>query len=203
LVIGENKVGNRHHHLPPALKHAAYSATNILPGENAAEFAKLERDLIAEFGADGALENQILADMSRYVWRKRNLATFRIAQLAQARWEEIEYEKVPHDKIEYMGIPMLGGEKVIERVDPVVRDAALRAAKVQAHKELGEAYGLIEIGDTATIDHLMKELEIQDRLDAKIERCIKQLLLVRGLKSVSSRSSTAASQPPAKRLTAA
>jgi hypothetical protein len=195
-------VGNRHHQLPPALKHAAYSAINILPGENAAEFAKLQRDLIAEFGGDGPLENEILADMSRYIWRKRNLATFQIAELARTHWEEIEYEKVPRDKIEYMGIPIIGGEKILERVDPVVRDAALRAAKVQARKELGEAYELIEIGDTATVDHLMKELEIRDRLDAKIERCIKQLLLVRGLKSISSKSSTTSSQPPVKKLTA-
>jgi hypothetical protein len=196
-------MGNRHHQLPPALKHAGYSATSILPGENAAEFAKLQRDLIAEFCGDGPLENDILADMSRWVWRKRNLATFRIAELARARWEEIEYEKVPHDKTEYLGMPVLGGEKIIEKADPVVRDAALRAAKVQAHKELGEAYELIEIGDAATVDYLIKELEIRNRLDAKIERCIKQLLLVRGLKSISPKSSTAPSQPPVKRLTAA
>ena len=34
---------------PPALKHGAYSATAILPGESQAEFEKLHRDTIAEW----------------------------------------------------------------------------------------------------------------------------------------------------------
>jgi hypothetical protein len=195
-------MSSRSNQVHPALKHAGYSATSILPGENAAEFEKLHRDLIAEFGPSGVLENDIIATMARYVWRKKNLATFRVAELAHAHWNQIRRERVPEDKIEYPDFPILGA-RVMERVDPAVRDAALRAAKVYAQKELGEVYGLIEIGDTATVDHLMKELEVQDRLDAKIERCIKQLLLVRGLKSVSSTPSTAPSQPPVKRLTAA
>jgi hypothetical protein len=196
-------MGSRHNQVHPALKHAGYSATNVLPGESAAEFEKLHRNLIAEFDPSGVFESDIITTMARYVWRKKNLSTFRVAELAQAHWNQIRREKVPEDKIQYPDFTMLGGATVIERVDPAVRDAALRAAKVHAQKELGEAYGLIEIGDTATVDHLMKELEVQDRLDAKIERCIKQLLLVRGLKSVSSTSSTASSQPPVKRLTAA
>ena len=82
----------KHH---PALKHAGYAATGILPGENPAEFEKLHRDLIAELGPNGALENDIVATMARLVWRKQNLETFRIAELARARYEQIRHEKVP------------------------------------------------------------------------------------------------------------
>ena len=76
----------KHH---PALKHAGYSATGILPGENPAEFEKLHRELIAEFNPNGALENDIVATMARLVWRKRNLETFRIAERARARCAQI------------------------------------------------------------------------------------------------------------------
>jgi hypothetical protein len=51
----------------PALKHAGYAATGILPGENPAEFEKLHQDLIAEFGPSGALENDVVATMARLV----------------------------------------------------------------------------------------------------------------------------------------
>jgi hypothetical protein len=66
----------------PALKHAGYSATTLLPGEDAAAFEKLHRALIAEFSPVGALEEDIVADIARLTWRKQNLATFRVAELA-------------------------------------------------------------------------------------------------------------------------
>jgi hypothetical protein len=80
---------------PPALKHAGYSATSILPGEDAAEFEKLRQDLIAELAPSGVLEDEIVANMARLVWRKQNLATFRVADLARGRYAKIESEKVP------------------------------------------------------------------------------------------------------------
>jgi hypothetical protein len=50
------------------------------------------------------------------------------------------------------------------------------------------------VGEEATLDHLMKQLEVQDRLDAAIDRCIKRLLLVRGVKSMSIGSTSAPPQ---------
>jgi hypothetical protein len=46
----------------PALKHAGYSATTLLPGEDPAAFDKLHQDLIAEFHPDGPLENDYCCD---------------------------------------------------------------------------------------------------------------------------------------------
>ena len=68
--------------IPPALKHGAYSATAVLPGESrAAEFEKLHRGLIAELVPSGVLEDDIVMTIARLVWRKQNLATLRIAEL--------------------------------------------------------------------------------------------------------------------------
>src|SRR5215831_8821835 len=68
----------------PAVKHAGYSATTLLPGEDPAAFEKLHQALTDEFTPVGALEEEIIADMARLTWRKQNLATFRIAELAQS-----------------------------------------------------------------------------------------------------------------------
>jgi len=172
----------------PALKHAGYATTGILPGENEKEFEKQHRDLIAEFSPNGALENDIIATMARLVWRKQNTKTFRIAELARECFEQIKRETVPGYVFDY---PKLEFGAVNERVDPAEREAAIRAAEDQARKELGDAYGLVEIEEIASADHLMKDLEVQDRLDAMIDKCLKRSLFVRGLKSISGASTSA------------
>jgi hypothetical protein len=76
----------------PALKHGGYAATAILPGENRADFEKLHQSLIAELAPVGALEDDIVATIARLVWRKQNLATVRLAELAGERCQAIRSE---------------------------------------------------------------------------------------------------------------
>jgi len=54
-------------HLPPALKHGAYSTATLLPGEDKAEFDRLHQSLIAELEPVGALEEHIVANVARFV----------------------------------------------------------------------------------------------------------------------------------------
>jgi hypothetical protein len=49
----------------------------------------------------------------------------------------------------------------------------------QARKELGGDFRLVEIGDTATVEGLMRDLEIEERLDALIDKGLKRLLFLR------------------------
>ncbi len=172
--------------LHSALKHAGYSATTILPGENAAEFEKLHRDLIAELAPNGAIEDDIVATIAHLLWRKQNLATFRIAELARIRRDRIFYEILPQAEPTYSSFDF-GPTK---EIDPAEREAASRTADGQARKELGEAFELTKISHIATDDHPMRELEVQDRLDAVIDKCLKRLLMVRGIKSISNESSS-------------
>jgi hypothetical protein len=71
----------------PALKHGSYSTTTILPTESVAEFEKLHRNLISELVPNGALADDIVATITRMVWRKRNLPTFRTAEVARFKYE--------------------------------------------------------------------------------------------------------------------
>jgi hypothetical protein len=158
----------------PALKHAGYSATTLLPGEDRTAFEKLHRALIAEFTPVGVLEEDIVADLARLVWRKQNLATFRIAGLADARREQIKDETVP--RLEF---------RIPADIDADEKEEARRAADEQARQELGDIHQLIDIGEPATIEGLMNELDVKERLHGMINRCLKQLLTVRGVKSLS------------------
>jgi hypothetical protein len=173
----------------PALKHAGYSATSILPGESTAEFEKLHQELISEWAPNGALEDDIIATMARLLWRKKNLPTFRFAELAKEYMAQIR------------SVITLGMDCDLPKSDDAVEfEKSLvekwRTAESEARNELGELYGLVEMGEETTIDGLMRQLEVHERLDAMIEKCVKRLLLVRGLKSIS----PASTSVPSKRL---
>jgi hypothetical protein len=161
--------------LHSAVKHAGFSPTTLLPGEDPAAFEKLHEELTAELAPAGPLEQAIVASMARLIWRRQNLATLRIADLARKRLSAIEREN------SHCG------------PDLAQINAADESDCAQAREELGEMYAFIEIGEAATLERLMEDLGIEDRLDAMIDRCMKRLMFVRGLKSMSSMSSSAAS----------
>jgi hypothetical protein len=174
----------------PALKHGGYAATIVLPGENAAEFQRLHGELIAELAPNGALEEDIVATMAGLVWRKRHLGTLRIAQLARSRFEEISSDK-------FHELPPSVVIKTMGHIDPAIKEKTIRAVEEQAQTELGDAYVLAEIGTTASFRQLVNELEVQEQLDAMIDKCLKRLLFLRGVKSLAPASSPARIAAPA------
>ena len=105
--------------------------------------------------------------MARLVWRKQNLLTYRMAEEAKNCLSALQSEFSPQ----------------------VARMGQQRAGE-QARKELGQTWELVELRDVVTVDYLLNEIAVVDRLDGAIDRCLKRLLLVRGLKSISASSST-------------
>ena len=191
----------------PALKHGGYAATHILPGESVAAFDKLHRDLTADFTAEGALEADIVEDLAARLWRKQNLATFRTVEVARRRYDEIKDRHanpfaglvfVPEAEIRKMREAHEQRE-LRKKAELAERENAIRAADEIARNELGEdTYELAKIADTLTLACLMKDLAVEERLDAMIDKCIKRLLMAKGIKSISASSSSA----PPKRLAA-
>ena len=148
-----------------ALKHGAFSATAILPGEDPDAFKELHQNILAELALVGALEDEIGWTIARLVWRKKNLATLRKAEFA------LEHESRIQAQIRLDEVPEM-------------REAAMQAADDQARKDLGANYELVEIGEVATVDRLLQDLAVVERLDAMIDKCLKRLLFLRGLKSL-------------------
>jgi hypothetical protein len=159
-------------HLPVVIKHGAFSAMTLMPGEDAAAYEELHAQLVAELRPSGVLEEEIVSSVARLVWRRRNLATLRAAKLAQDRLWELKFEK----------LNAVSGQA--ERAEDVELDQARESAQAQAREELGDIYQLIEAENAATIDGLMQELTTQERLDAMIDKCMKRLLFLRGFKSM-------------------
>jgi hypothetical protein len=80
------------------------------------------------------------------------------------------------------------------RIVEVVK-AEIEKAEDLARRELGYTTEYVEIDVAATLESFTKELAIEEQLNAMLDKCLKQLLFVRGLKSISS---TSSSVPPAR-----
>jgi hypothetical protein len=187
----------------PALKHGGYSATALLPGEDPAAFEKLHTDLVAELVPNGPLEGDAVATIARLLWRKQNIATFRAVAAARDKWSEALNAEVRIREWDRMrNTPYEPDYETDGRETTTLADVASKylaeAQRIQdnTRKELGEAYEFVEIGDIATLDQLMKDLAVEERLDSMIDKYLKRLLFLKGLKSLSPSSQTA---PPVRR----
>jgi hypothetical protein len=76
--------------------------------------------------------------------------------------------------------------KVIAHPKHREHTAQQQAEEEKIRREMGDAaFELARLSQVATTGYLMHELSIIDRIDAMIDRCLKRLLLVRGVKSIS------------------
>jgi hypothetical protein len=157
-----------------ALKHGAYSTIGLLPGESPA-VKKHEKAVVDDLGPNGALELDIVLTIARLLWRKQNIATFRLAELVKLRCDQIHDEE-----LESRGIV---SRHFQTSEDQAARDEASRAAEKQARSELGDCYKFTE-DDIGTVERLMLDLEVEERIDAVIDKCLRRLLMVRGVKSM-------------------
>jgi len=122
-----------------ALKHGAFSATAILPGEDPIAFKELHQKLIAELAPVEALEDHFVWTIARLVGRKEHLATFRIEEMSR----ESKRKNLSSKCSKWKSIP---------------------------RKDLGASYELVEIGEIATVDRLLQDLAVEERVDAMITR---------------------------------
>jgi hypothetical protein len=182
-------VGLRDKKLYPALKHGAYYAAGLLPGEDRVAFEKLHRDLTSELYPDGPPEKDTVFDIARCTWRKQNLETFRIAEAARKRNSAIRSKMIP-DTTPLIDFPRLGVDPDWTPPDPAEVKAAAEAAETQVRKELGENYKFVEMGDLATVTQMHAEFEAEERLNAIIDKLLKRLWMLKASKSLLSTTSS-------------
>ena len=171
----------------PAFKHGRYSSLSVLPGENRAAFEKMLEDLIAEYEPSGPFEQHVVHDLARLIWRKDNLSTFQAAKIARAPYVFKE------DLHEYYTT-----SRGLEELVAAGCAATVRSEESPARKELGQLYDLVVAGEIATVPFLQRELQLMERLDEMIDKCLKQLLQAKALKSISVSASAPPQRLPAK-----
>jgi hypothetical protein len=163
------------HAIHPAIRHGVYSALTVLPGEDRAAFQKLSQQLIDEYAPNGVSEFELVRNLARLFWRQKNLATYRLAYLTRRHLDDVVEDRLRQ---------LSGRSPLPKDVEARVRREARarEESEQEVREELGTQGDLFEF----THDHetLMRDLALHEKLDAMIARNIKQLLLVKWLKTV-------------------
>ena len=139
--------------------------------------------------------------IARYVWRKQNLKTYRKAEAAK-KWHdqlltiEIRRRTPPPEIVTRLRRNTADPERTPYLVSKT--DAAeVKALYKEVTKQMGEQnLELAFIADQVTTANLHTELELNDRLDCMIDRALKRLLMVRGIKSLAVSSEALPSRTP-------
>lgn len=180
-------MAKRTRQIPPAFKHGIYSKTAVLPEDDAAGFEKLRNALIVEWEPQGAVEKDIVNTLARLCHRKNNLAPYLVAKM---RVSQIEAKNSAFDlclAVEASFRPEELVPQSMRQQTPLV--LARSDWKPNDKKPASSAPG-ITIESLARFEYFETELAFIDRIDGMIQRCLKNLLLVRGVKSVSSPSNS-------------
>lgn len=176
----------KHKAAPPALKHGGYAGSTILPGEDELAFSKLYQDLIQELTPSGPLEEEIVMTITRLVWRKQNLKIYDSIQRAEKLFNLRLSEHLAKRKLPPIIVSLLPRDSDYGELLRSVDEETL-AGNLATIKEIREhmgADGQLTLLADVTIPNLLSELAVVDRLDGMIDRCIKRLLMVRGVKSL-------------------
>jgi hypothetical protein len=164
--------------VPNALKHGAFSEVLILPGEVLEEFEALKDALFKEHKPDGISEERALMAIAKALWQERRLALYQHVQhVVHVRAGVAQKGPGPHSVNE-----------AIERfrcklrnetyVPPPPEELPPKSAEESLNEELRELSKLL------TLDQLEKELEVESRLQAKIDRLFKRFFQLKAMKQM-------------------
>ena len=171
------------------LKHGAY-AMGLLQGEDPAAFEKLHKELVGDYSPIGVLEEKVVWTMTRVLWRKRHMDTFGAAQRAWERYDRIESRQRCEMGRGLMREGLVGSYTISDELPPEAQNELRENVEKEAREELGHDYKFIEAGREATLDSIMERFAVEARLDATLDACVKRLLHLRGLKSLTSSASS-------------
>ena len=160
--------------VPNAIKHGAYSELVMLPGEDPAAFAALKQSLFDEYKPSGPSEKSTMTSIAKTLWQLQRLGLYEHVQYLKARGTppSSSNEKTPMAE----AIAKLMAARGPVRKSPPVPTVS-EPPKEKSNDEL-----LLELGNFATVGHLDKELEVEMKLLAKLDRLLKRYFQIRAMK---------------------
>jgi len=161
----ESYYNPRSEKFPHALKHGAFSALSILPGEDPKEFIELYQSIAAELLPDGPIEKDAVKTIALSIWRASRLTIFRRAEWARAKYGEDEQkpDEVPETepaRSQYK--KLIDSAKQHERAGHVLHDIA--TMKIEKHI------------DPATLSLIVPSMILQPLVENSIKHGLAQKL---------------------------
>ncbi|MGA8294793.1 MAG: hypothetical protein WB820_20375, partial [Rhodoplanes sp.] len=148
-----------------ALKHGGYSGLTLLPGEDRFAFEKLRRELFAELKPQGRLEQEIVTDIARLIWRKQNLGSYELTQLLRIFADVLitSTRLLSDQKEAEKFVKSAENYKAILEAKDRVKAQEQSASEAETERLLKEH----DVYKMATLEGLMRELGVEERLGAK------------------------------------
>jgi hypothetical protein len=207
-----------------AWKQGGYSNLGILPGEDPEEFDHFHQSLIDEFEPSGPTECDIVLSLAKCMWRKSRLSIYPRAAEARKKWgvvfdnRESPYwdmhvgliKKFVQDSERLRNAFSIDEELrrgLKENVPHLLQfkkhaAAVLKVDNAEELEMLQEGVAGLELAALAqqiTTEALISEIELESRLDARIDRLMKRLFQVKAAKQMIGLASRSHEAPSAAR----
>ena len=197
-----------------AVKHGAFAVFLIMPDEDPNEFEALLAALAEEWNPEGRCENEKIESIAMSMWRKRRFRKHMRKVIAKLAGKEALVDRIQDRDTERMmnileqiesGIPgCITEESLLEKLGPrwanrfkkscpradyTTEEAWLNAisdliCKVQEDLELTRSQ-MPTIGETYSAEWFNeREQDFEERIDAKIDRDLKQLGQIKTIKAI-------------------
>ena len=161
-----------------ALRHGAFSEVLILPGEDPAAFEELKQRLFAEYNVSGCSEESTMTSIAKTMWQLQRLNVYEHVQFLRAQGSSSPYPGGLKNSISDV-ISKFMAERGLSDPD----DTSAKAPAEEAPpKEKTTDERLLELGDFVSLGHLDKELEVENKLMAKLDRLLKRFFQIKAMK---------------------
>jgi hypothetical protein len=186
-ATGVNRMS--HHQRPRnAWKHGGYSNLGVLPGEKAQEFKRLHQSLIQEYEPSGPTERDAVLSLANCMWRKSRLTIYAQTAAASAKVNDVDPLQAALDaykaarKARWDPDPPSAGEQEESREQQSIPEEETREDDPVKEETLEQQ--LAKLGTQITPEKLIEEIELADRLDARIDRLLKRLFQLKTAKQM-------------------
>jgi hypothetical protein len=163
-----------------ALKHGAFSEVLILPGEDPAAFEKLKQRLFAEFNVSGCSEELTMISIAKTMWQLQRLRVYEHVQFLRAQGSSSPYPGGLKSPVNEIIRNFRAKHGLIARDD----SSAKAPTEEIPPKEKTTDELLLQLGDFVSLGHMDKELEVENKIMAKLDRLFRRYFQIKTMKSL-------------------
>ena len=151
-----------------------------MPGEDPAAFEKLKQRLFAEFNVSGCSEELTMTSIAKTMWQLQRLRVYEHVQFLRAQGSSSPYPDGLKNSINEVIDKFMAKHGLIAPDDSSAKAPTEEAPpKEKTTDEL-----LLELGDFVSLGHMDKELEVENKLMAKLDRLLKRFFQIKTMKSL-------------------
>ena len=161
-----------------AFKHGAFSEVLILPGEDPAAFEELKQRLFVEYNVSGCSEESTMTSIAKTMWQLGRLGLYEHVQFLRAQGSNPTSANGLKNPVSEAIKKFMAARGMSDPDD----SSANAPTEEVPPKEKTTDERLLELGDFVSLGHLDKELDVENKLMAKLDRLLKRFFQIKAMK---------------------